>query len=191
MIIKRENIKLIEFVFENCETIKIPIECFNKINIDEWGEVEHESTLNEFHCVIEDNGDMKYGMGFDSFVAPMQRINKYDDITSIYIYFNNTDEYKDGFQLYINWGSDYNRCDNINQRSNKISYSELELKIGEFAREFNISEVLEFDDNTKFYDAEGKEYRIYEDDETSVKYIFDEIISDKLINQTFYLKKLS
>lgn len=190
MKIKREDIKLIEFVMENCETIKIPMDCFEQINIDEWGEVNHQNTLNELHCVIKDNGDMKYGMGFDSFVAPMQRISKYDDITSIYIYFNNTDEYEDGFQLYINWGSGYNDYSNINQRSNKISHSELELKIGEFAREFNISEVLEFDDNTKFYDAEGKEYRIYEDDETGIKYIFDEIISDKLINKTFYLKKL-
>lgn len=187
MVIKKEDIKSIEFVMENCETVIIPIECFKELNVDEWGDIKNKDTLSKFSCAIEDKGNVLYGWGFTTKVTPLQRINQYDDITSIYIKLNNSNE---EIQLYTQWGeTSYYADSNIYQKSEMNSYKELKLTIGSCFKEFNISEVFKFSDNTIFYDTEGNEYKIYEDDETGTKYIFNEIISDELLKKTFVLTK--
>lgn len=187
MIIKKEDIKSIEFVMENCETVIIPIECFKELNVEEWGDIKNKDTLSKFSCVIEDKGDVSYGCGFDTKITPLQRINQYDDITSIYIKLNNSNE---EIQLYIEWEeTSYYAYSNIYQKSEMNSYKELKLNIGSCFKEFNINEVFKFSDNAIFYDTEGNEYKIYEDTETGTKYIFNEIISDELLKKTFVLTK--
>ena len=187
MIIKKEDIKSIEFVMENCETVIIPIECFKELNVDEWGDIKNKDALSKFSCAIEDKGNVSYGCGFATKITPLQRINQYDDITSIYIKLNNSNE---EIQLYTEWeATSYYADNNIYQKSEMNSYKELKLNIGSCFKEFNISEVFKFSDNTIFYDTEGNEYKIYEDDETGTKYIFNETISDELLKKTFVLTK--
>lgn len=84
---KEINIKYllgIDLGFENCEGMFIPVEALDNLYIKD-GEINTYINLNE---------KIEYG-GFYDDLTPLQRINKYDDITSVnLIYKDNDVEYE-------------------------------------------------------------------------------------------------
>ena len=177
-LIELNDIKKIEISFENCECIKVPVECFKEFNIEIDNTIEKESVdnfnanLKSLKCKIVDNGNIEYSTTWSSNnISPLHRISQYDDITAIYLY-----DYKDNeIKLVIPWyyENEYNiPKNNYNQHSKLISYKEIELYIAENSREYTLEEALEeLKDGDIIIDTNGNEYEICEDNITGEKYL--------------------
>ena len=188
-LIELNNIKNIEVLFENCECIKIPVECFKEFNIEIDNTIEKEdvnnsnANLKSLKCKIVDNGNIEYGCCFNEITTPISRIFKHNDITAIYLY-----DYKNNeIELRIPWGE--NNLNNYNQHSKLISYKEIELYIAENSREYTLEESLEeLKDGDIIIDTNGNEYEICEDNITGEKYL-NTILKQSLLKEVFSLLK--
>lgn len=189
-LIELNNIKSIDILFENCECIKVPVECFKEFDIEIDNTIEKEeidnfnANLKSLKCKIIDNGNIEYSCSFNEITTPISRIFKHNDITAIYLY-----DYKDNeIELRIPWGE--NNLNNYNQHSKLISYKEIELYIAENSREYTLEEALEeLKDGDVIIDTKGKEYTLYED-ENGDNCLVEGIINLKLLNEKF-TKKVS
>jgi hypothetical protein len=184
---ENNEIKSIEFIFENCESIEIPYECFTELDFKGLNKQDEQVTFETFKCIIEDKGEAKYSNGFYN-KTPIQRINHYNDITNIYI------KYADNSYVQIScpW---YNpiSCPNSNlfQFSSIKSSNIIELGIIKDSLHYNfqwlsLSDVLNtFEDGTKIKDQNGKIYTIYYDEEDEATCLFDTIVNNKILNSKF------
>ena len=77
-----DNIKSIDFVFENCETMRISIENFKNLEIEK---VDDEYSLS---CIIEGMDNIEYH-SFTNDLSPFNRLSMSDDIASIELEFKN------------------------------------------------------------------------------------------------------
>lgn len=187
-LIKLNNIKNIDVLFENCERIKIPVECFKEFNIEIDNTIEKEdvnnynANLKSLKCKIVDNGNIEYDCCFNEITTPISRIFKHNDITAIYLY-----DYKNNeIELRIPWGE--NNLNNYNQHSKLISYKEIELYIAEDSREYTLEEALEeLKDGDIIIDTNGNEYEICEDNTTKDKYL-NTILKQSLLKEVFTKK---
>ena len=85
-----KKIKEVEFLLENCESIIVPYECFK----------EFDDSNGEYNFTIKDNGQIRYGTTFgNNTTTPLQRLNLFDDITNMYL------KYEDNAEspIRINW----------------------------------------------------------------------------------------
>ena len=102
----------IDLGFENCEGMFIPVEALDNLYIKD-GEINTYINLNE---------KIEYG-GFYDDLTPLQRIKKYNDITSVnLIYKDNDMEYE--IVRYNAWEQE-----NRYQTSELISWNKLHLEI--------------------------------------------------------------
>ena len=181
-----KNIKRINFVFENCEEIRFPIECFKDLEIICSDLENYKGYLKSIKCKIIDDINVEVGL-YNKTTSPIQRINKYDDITHIYLYDNENNEIK----LEIPWyyENEYNiPKNNYNQHSKLISYKEIELYIAENSREYTLEEALEeLKDGDIIIDTNGNEYEICEDNITGEKYL-NTILKQSLLKEVFTKK---
>ena len=114
-----KDIKCVTFVCENCESMRIPIENFTKLNISK---VDNE--YYNFECLIEKIDNIEY-RSFTNDLSPFNRLSMSDDIVRI--------EFKliNGTIKLIQpvWkGTDFiNYC----QISHVISWNEISISINE------------------------------------------------------------
>jgi hypothetical protein len=140
------NIGYIEFLLENCESIIVPFDAFEKFRID----INENNQINAYF-VIKDNGKIEYSSEWsDKTIHPIQRLAKYNDITRIYKVYN------DGNSecFYVDW-YDEDPNSNKNQYSKLIDYKTLCIEIKEFIQEYYLCELFDFDIGTKFKDEKG------------------------------------
>lgn len=184
-----KNIKRINFVFENCEEIRFPIECFKDLEIICSDLENYKGYLKSIKCKIIDDINVEVGL-YNKTTSPIQRINKYDDITHIYLYDNENNEIK----LVIPWyyENEYNiPKNNYNQHSKLISYKEIELYIAENSREYTLEESLEeLKDGDIIIDSKGNEYHIFQD-ENGDNCLAEGIIKLSLLNEKFTKKVIN
>lgn len=185
MIIKRENIRSVEFALENCECIVVPIECFKSLNIvDNNINIENCCTLNKFECEITYKEGLDYSFGFKTNITPLQRLDNYSDIVNIIINLKDGQEIECAMPWYENekfYDSQYN----ANQKTIMKSHKELYIKIEKNSKEYTIQEIFKLSNGTKFIDENNKEYTLYKDNKLSC--IPDMMITEKLLNAKFKL----
>lgn len=124
---KNLNIKEIEIIFENCESIIIPFECFKKFDY-----VTNETQMLALSCLIEDNGNLKYsGILMDSEITPLNRLVEYEDIACVKIFFCN-----DTSRLYYVIWNDGVLDNNKDQCSRLLSHKEVSIEIKQYIETF-------------------------------------------------------
>ena len=107
-----KKIKQINMTFENCESVVIPNVCIKKLDY----KLDKKDNIINLDCIIENDGSI-CSNPFDN-KSPIQRINEYDDITSIDIIY--TDNSSNNYC--VSWYDDgYYHI----QSSNKNQYSKI------------------------------------------------------------------
>lgn len=113
-----KEIKSVTFVCENCESVKIPIENFTKLDF-----IKVDNECYNFECVIEKLDNIEYHP-FSNILNPFQRLT-FNDITSIEL------EFKDGTEKSIQpvWkgANTFNYC----QINHVISWDKISIIINE------------------------------------------------------------
>jgi len=150
------NIKNISFTLENCEGVLVPFKCFKKFKVVENN--KNADKLFILECLIEDNGEIEYtSTWMKNTTSPIQRLGRGDDITSIYITYDD-----DSTQRYsIPW-YDYNPNSNKNQSSQMIDYKTVQIKIKPYIQKYSIVDVLNSKSGTKFKDINKNVYVVEE-----------------------------
>ena len=188
-LIELNNIKSIDILFENCECIKVPVECFKEFNIEIDNTIEKEeidnfnANLKSLKCKIIDKGNIYYLKTYkNNTTSPLSRIINYNDITAIYLY-----DYEDNrIELRTPWDGDCNN--NYNQHLKVLSHKEIELHIAENSKEYILEEALdELKDGYIIIDANGNEYEICENNITGEKYL-NTILKQSLLKEVFTKK---
>ena len=120
-----DNIESIDFVFENCEYIRIPIENFKSLEIEKVDDNSYSLS-----CTIEGVDKIQDSLYKECF-NPFQRIIDYDDITSIEI------KYKNGnvSNLYMIWEGDYS---NFYQESHLLKFNKIKIDINKEVKQTKI-----------------------------------------------------
>ena len=108
-----DNIESIDFIFENCESMRIPMENFKNLEIEKVGDYYSLS------CIIEGIDNIEYHP-FSNNSNPFQRIVDYNDITSIEIRYKNGDKN----HLYMIWEGDYS---NFYQESYLVKVNKIKI----------------------------------------------------------------
>jgi hypothetical protein len=180
-----KKIKSVGFVFENCECVEIPFECFVEFEIKDIEKLSNEDTFESFKCVIEDKGGTKYTCGGFGQKTPIQRMDYYNDITSIYITYNDNSQ----IQLFCPWYEE-NECCNSQyddyQTSKMQSFNRIELNIINNSKWYNLEEILnKFEDGVKVKDQEENIYTIYYEEDNGLTYLFDTTVNNKILNSRF------
>ena len=168
-----KQIKQIEFVFENCESVVIPYECFTsfKYEISQ----DKNDTISYFDATIKDNGQLDYGCGFDSYQTPIQRIKEYNDITNIYIKYTDSSEE----HFYVIWSNDMQN--NKNQTSKLIDFRTIHIMIKKYIPKYWLYQIFNLKEDIQFKGlTDNKIYKI-KDDKLSISEITSEIINQKYI----------
>jgi hypothetical protein len=172
------NLKSLEFWFENCEGVTIPVECISNLDY----KIE-DNKITEFKCNIIDNGKTNYSKTWaDNDITPLQRIAKYNDITSIKFTYNDGQS-KD---YYVLWDSD-NDENSPYQKSEMKNFREIDLSIDKTNQTYTISDIFNnFDEETIFIDRNGIEYELKSND--NGQYITDgkNKIFESVINGRFF-----
>ena len=138
--LNKMNVKGIEFVFENCESIYVPIECFkNFIAIN--GEVKFK---------IVNNGNIEYSYTWgDNITNPIERISD-KDITGIFLEFE--EEKNNKTQIDFNYSiGQYNEY----QLNNIIDYKTIEVLISKKA--YYINKLQQLKEEKESIEKEIKE----------------------------------
>ena len=113
-----KEIKSVTFILENCESIKIPIENFTKLDISK---VDNE--YYNFECIINKLDNIEYHP-FSNILNPFQRLT-FNDVTSIELEFvNGTNKSIQPVWKGINT---FNYC----QISHMISWDKINISINE------------------------------------------------------------
>ena len=151
----QREIKKIEIVLENCEVITVDGEYIGDFSCDDIKHSIHRMGCNyigeslvckdflmSIHrdCALNDTQEFIMG-SLNEKRNPLQRINNYRDITSIYIHF--TDEKKEPKQIYVKWNDDcewsnYYQKTHINQFGDLFIVVSKDLK---FADVFDMEEI--------------------------------------------------
>ena len=140
------KIKGVQFVLENCESITIPYQCFDKFEIT-TDDIKNDDTqdgyIKTLDCTIKDHGNIEYGgIIFVKDISPIKRLSNYNDITWIYIYYKDKSQKK----YYTNWydGDKYYNEDNKNQTSELIDYRTINVKIAPYILRYSLADIFEF-----------------------------------------------
>lgn len=153
---KREDILSIEFEFENCEDIIVPIECFKTLRYK-----THGTYIIYFNADIVDNGNSSYGLTFDgNNQTPIQRISKYNDITHICFVnsYNNPEQYT------VIWHDNkFNEDENDYQNTESNNYNEVHLFISKYNLKYSFDDIFTFPVGTTFRSPHNILYTIQRD----------------------------
>ena len=139
------EISAIQFIFENCEGVTVPINCFSNLEYNVDGKY-----VTNFKTTIKDNLKIDCSELYDSSVSPIQRICQ-NDIAQI------TFIYDDGVSnnYYTLWGGHKDEV-NFYQKSIIHSYTEIEVSIKKDNYEEDIFQVLKGNEvGDKFTDYHG------------------------------------
>lgn len=120
-----KDIKSIDFIFENCETMRIPIESFKSLEIEKANDDSYSLS-----CIIEGVDKIQDSL-YKEYFNPFQRIVDYDDITSIEIRYKNGDVNN----LYMIWEGDYS---NFYQESYLLRFNKIKININEKVKQAKI-----------------------------------------------------
>ena len=120
-----DNIKSIDFIFENCEYMRIPIESFKSLEIEKANDDSYSLS-----CIIEGVDKIQDSL-YKEYFNPFQRIVDYDDITSIEIRYKNGDVNN----LYMIWEGDYS---NFYQESYLLRFNKIKININEKVKQAKI-----------------------------------------------------
>ena len=140
-----EGFKYVNIVFENCEEMKVPY--------DSIYEFEINPSTSEIKLGIRGIDKIIYN-SFGFSMSPIDRINRYDDITSLEVVGELTEI------IPINW-YDIDSQENRYQKSNVISFNDIEITISkEVVNERKlkmhkqaVDEMLSYFDNIKCEDC--------------------------------------
>lgn len=153
-------LKGIQIVFENCESIFVPIQCIKQLKYkmeDYKGNSDIKHLITNLDCIIENDGSITRNPNFSNNESPIQRINRYNDIT--YFDFTYKDESQDS--NYVHWYSDKDSyCDsqsNVNQSSELLRYNKIHIIVKPYIPKYSINELFQFKSGTLFQD-EDKQY---------------------------------
>ena len=121
------NIEFIDFIFENCEGIRVPIENFKSLEIEKVDDYYYSLS-----CTIEgvDKIIQEYTL-YEGYSNPFQRIANYNDITKIEI------KYKNGNigNLYMIWEGEYS---NSYQESHLLKFNKIRIEINKEVKQTKI-----------------------------------------------------
>lgn len=120
-----KDIKSIDFIFENCEYMRIPIESFKSLEIEKANDDSYSLS-----CIIEGVDKIQDSL-YKEYFNPFQRIVDYDDITSIEIRYKNGDVNN----LYMIWEGDYS---NFYQESYLLRFNKIKININEKVKQAKI-----------------------------------------------------
>ena len=112
------NIESINFIFENCESVRIPIENFKSLKIEKEGDCYSMSSI------IEGIDNITEYTLYEEHLTPFQRIFEYNDITSIEIRYKN----RNIDNLNVIWEG-YNS--NSYQESYLLRFNKIRIEINE------------------------------------------------------------
>lgn len=121
-----KDIKSIDFIFENCEYMRIPIESFKSLEIEKANDDSYSLS-----CIIEGVDKIIQDSLYEGYSNPFQRIVNYDDITSIEIRYKNGDINK----LYMIWEGDYS---NFYQESRLLRFNKIKIDINKEVKQAKI-----------------------------------------------------
>lgn len=180
------DIKEVEFIFENCEYAVFPSECIETLKVEpKFEELHDEDTVSLFECTLNLFPNAKM-LGFGGDISPVHRLCQYNDLVYIIVHFTDDTELK----VYMPWDYDGGDCDNRNQSSELMGWKSCNLKIQKNSKAYNLYEIFELPmelyETIKFIGSDGKTYILEQEEDE--KYLFDTIITDKLLKITF--KKL-
>ena len=130
------NIIKIELVFENCEGVIIPLECFEQLEYE-----INNKFISKFKCKIKLDSSIQCDL-YDNATTPIERIYQYNDITHIVF----IDTYDKHNSIPVEWYDveDYNS--NEYQTSELLSWDKLELNIDtmqEIYEEPSLNDIVE------------------------------------------------
>lgn len=119
------NIESIDFIFENLESMTIPIENFKSLEIEKVGDYYSLS------CLIEGVDKIIMDISYEAYSNPFQRIANYNDITKIEI------KYKNGNigNLYMIWEGEYS---NSYQESHLLKFNKIRIEINKEVKQTKI-----------------------------------------------------
>ena len=120
-----KDIESIDFIFENCEYMRIPIESFKSLEIEKANDDSYSLS-----CIIEGVDKIQDSL-YKEYFNPFQRIVDYDDITSIEIRYKNGDVNN----LYMIWEGDYS---NFYQESCLLKFNKIKININEKVKQAKI-----------------------------------------------------
>ncbi len=152
----QEQISKVEIVLENCEMITIEGKHIGAFDLDDitysisriaCNYIDEMYTCKNFsisiHTDSNSNKESKWTMGMleDEQRNPLERIHKYNDITSIYVYFSNNEVPK---KFYVSWsGDDYH---NDYQKTYINKFGDLFIVISEENKLEDIFNLEEIED---------------------------------------------
>lgn len=145
------EISAIQFTFENCEGITIPISCFSDLKY----KIE-KGCMTEFQANIKDNLHIDCSELYDSCVSPIQRISK-NDITQIQlIKKGKSNDYN------VIWEEHSSDCNGY-QKSIIHNYTNIDISINKKNYTEDISQVLRDNEvGDTFIDMHGCSCKICE-----------------------------
>jgi hypothetical protein len=120
-----KNIESIDFIFENCEYMRIPIESFKSLEIEKANDDSYSLS-----CIIEGVDKIQDSL-YKEYFNPFQRIVDYDDITSIEIRYKNGDINN----LYMIWEGDYS---NFYQESRLLRFNKIKININKEVKQAKV-----------------------------------------------------
>ena len=120
-----DNIESIDFVFDNCESMRIPIENFKSLGIRKVGD------YYSLFCIIEGIDNITEYTLYEEHLTPFQRIFEYNDITSIEIRYKN----RNIDNLNVIWEG-YNS--NSYQESYLLRFNKIRIEINEEVKQTKI-----------------------------------------------------
>ena len=180
----KKNLKGVQIVFENCESMFIPTNCIKqlKYEMEEYTDDDNiKNLITKLDCIIENNGSItKPGFTKECKTSPIQRINQYNDIT--YFDFVYKDDSKDS--NYVHWYNDeYGYCQNNNgQSSELLRYNKIHIIVKPYIPKYSINEIFQFPIGTKIKDEDETIYTIEIDND--IKHI-NIPMDEKHINMSY------
>lgn len=133
----------VEFVFENCESYTVPIECFKKLKNKPL-----KGDKYEFKCHVVDNGKIISDSSDYTFA---QRVSKYNDICELrFKHEDNTYCSMETIWYYDEedmWSAMEN---NEYQKSTFCSYKEVKISIAKSNKTYTLEEVLNSKHGSRF-----------------------------------------
>lgn len=119
------NIESINFIFENCESVRIPIENFKSLKIEKEGDCYSMSSI------IEGIDNITEYTLYEKHLNPFQRIFEYNDITSMEIKYKNGNI--DNLNMIWEGGNS-----NFYQESYLLRFNKIRIEINEEVKQTKI-----------------------------------------------------
>lgn len=135
----KSDVISVGFILENCEDMFIPSYCFEYFNLKQYNDTDEY----ELECKIKRQDDIDYYDFGRNEYSPIQRLNKYKDITSCKLLLNNKQE----VNCELVWNDGYD-TENEYQSSESVNFKEIEIKI----KVENYDEFMKEKHNISAYD---------------------------------------